>query len=156
MLTPARAFDLRACRPVRDVRFRKRWAGLHPWCMCCGVPAEKAAWPGVQTHHLVRPGRSDESCNLLPLCDLCHRLTHGAAVRLHNGNLLPGLTLGMQFNVKKLRDPADWNPARLEELWARFLPDLEALPLVYGEQYACWRPWESIVVQQTEMKGVKL
>ncbi len=135
-----RSFALSDCRPVRNARARKRWADAHPYCLCCGIPAERAPWPYCQTHHLVKPGRSDEDCNYLQLCNQCHSLTHGACVRLHNGNVLPVLTLGMQFELKRLRDPSAWNPQRLEQLWARHLPDLETLPLVYRGEFQCWRP----------------
>lgn len=136
MTASARVFDLKRCRPVRDRAFRRGWAAAHPWCFCCGGEGD---WLGLQVHHLVKPGRSDEAVNLMMLCDFCHRATHGAILRGEDGWLWPNLTLGMQFALKQLREPDIWDQARLEELWGRYLPDLEDVPDVYLEMFAARR-----------------
>ena len=48
---------------------------------------------------------------------------------------LPTIPLGMALWVKKERDPANWNPERLAELYGQALPDLEELHEVYLESW---------------------
>lgn len=131
---------MRRAGVIRDTVFRAAWAFLRPWCQCCGVPSRQAAWPGIQTHHIIQGvGRSDEATNLLNLCAACHDVFHGARVKV--GNVyLPRITRGMLLRVKRLVDPDDFNAARLAELYGRPLPDEEELPACYRVEYCRWRP----------------
>lgn len=142
---PPRRFDLKACRPVRSKKRKQAWALAHAFCFACGVDAHSAPWPGAAVHHIIRPGRSDEEANLIVLCAECHSLTHGANVR-RKGKLLPHLSLGIQLNLKKLRDPRHWDPARLAQLWGRHLPELEAVPLLFLRAFVANRPGDRSIV----------
>lgn len=152
MVIPGREFDLKDCQPRKSKSSRRAYRVAHPYCLACGVPEERAPWPCLAVHHLVKPGRSDEPTNLMVLCHFCHLLCHGHTL---DGGLygfrwvigseqprvrMPSLTLGMQFNLKRLRDPSSWRPDRLAQLWGRHLPDLEALPEVFVSLYESWRP----------------
>jgi hypothetical protein len=114
-------------RPVRDPAFRRAWALLQAECCFCGQQRAYMPWPGPACHHLIRRGRSDEATNLALLCGRCHEFCHGARVRVE-GELLPGLSLGMQLACKRLADPSGYDPVRLAVLRGRCLPEEEALP----------------------------
>lgn len=130
----------------RDDGFRASWAVLHGWCQCCGVPQYRAAWPGLQTHHIIQGvGRSDEACNLLNLCSRCHDIFHGARVRV-DGVLLPRITRGMLIRVKRLLFPDEHDAERLAVLYGRPLPDEEELPAVYRVEYCRWQPGQGKAV----------
>ena len=58
-------------RPVKDPEAVRQWADGHDCCQVCGIDEHKARWvhiTGLQTHHIIKAGRSDEPCNLLRVC----------------------------------------------------------------------------------------
>jgi len=123
-----RTFE-KAC-PVRSPSVRQSWARERNFCQICGISGGLAAmhrWPGLETHHLIKTGRSDEGTNFLRLCSRDHRLAEGHQIR-ENGIVLPKLTLGNCLWAKSLRDPKEFDPVRLEKLYHRPLPDLEVIP----------------------------
>lgn len=132
-------------RPVKDAVFYRAWALAHPFCQCCGVPEAAAPnAPGcggisLSTHHIVKFKRSDEACNLLRLCQRCHDLAEMRSVRV-KGELLPLLYLSVVLTIKRVRDPDAWDPARLEILFGRPLPDPDPVPAFAEESYRRWRP----------------
>lgn len=133
--------------PVDDPAMYKQWAVDHPYCMACGVSAREAPFApncggiGLSTHHIIKPGRSDEKCNLLRLCKRDHDLAEGMRIRVR-GELLPVLTIGVCLTLKKVRDPGDWNPERLTELFRQTLPEMEAIPDVIQADWKRRHPWE--------------
>ncbi len=102
-----------------------------PSCMACGHTGD-GFLRRLTIHHCVRLGRSDDLCNLLRLCQRCHDRVHGGTK--------DWLTLPIQLSLKKLRDPAHWNPARLRELFLKNLPDLQPVPSEYLVEFEKWRP----------------
>jgi hypothetical protein len=124
--------------PVRDREAYDDYLRRHPYCQFCGVPAGRAPWPGLSRHHVVKFRRSDERCNLLVGCQRDHDLAELRAVRV-GGVLLPKLTLGVCLSVKRERDPANWDPARLAELFGRALPDPEPIPEFLRREWRRWR-----------------
>ncbi len=124
---------------VRDPEVCRDYAVTRRYCEVCGTPEAQAAWPGLSVHHLCQGAvRSDEICNLLVVCAICHGLAHGQTIRV-GGIPLPQLTKGVMFMAKKLRDPANWNEARLEELRRQACPALEAIPEYFAR---LWRHWK--------------
>jgi hypothetical protein len=118
------------CWPVCDVAFRHAWARAHPYCQVCGLGGRDATpdFPfGLQTHHLVKFGRSDEAVNLLKVCHVCHLRIELRPVRVR-GMLLAVLPLGVCLTLKAVRDQPDWDPARLTTLFGRRLPELLPVP----------------------------
>ena len=106
-----------------------------PWCQACGVSSQSAPFAphcgGVplSRHHIVKFKRSDDRTNILVLCHRDHQLAEGASIRDPRTRLLlPRLTLGICLSLKKLRDPREYDEARLTELYGRALPDLEPIP----------------------------
>jgi hypothetical protein len=114
---------------IKEAAARKEWGQEHVsgGCMICGI--KKADWRGFTVHHIRpgRDGRSDEPCNYLLVCGLCHDLCEGLAKRDNaTGLLVPTVPDGMQMTMKWLRDPDDWNLKRLAELsWGERLPLME-------------------------------
>lgn len=107
--------------PVRDVAGRREWEVRHNWCQSCGVSKDRAPWPGLSTHHVVRQGRSDEKTNWLRLCHRCHQRAEGLTVRV-NGVVLPKLTLANCLYLKRHHDPEEFDERRLAELYHQALP----------------------------------
>lgn len=127
---------------VKDKRAYTKWNKAHGFCMVCGIPAafaEKLRWPGLETHHIIKSGRSDDAANLLRTCKRDHDLCEGHSIRGENGELLPNLTMGMILTIKQLRDPEAWNPERLHELRGQALPDLEPCPAVFLLEFDEWQ-----------------
>lgn len=122
---------------VKDPVFYRDWAVAHPFCQGCGIGARRAPFPGLSTHHLVKPGRSDEPCNLLRLCHRCHERAEGVRVATPE-RVLPPVLPGVWLNVKRLREPADWDPARLEQLLGHALPRLETVPVDLARSWLRW------------------
>ena len=56
-----------------------------------------------------------------------------------SGELLPFLKLGIVLTIKKLRDPLNFDPDRLQVLLGERLPDLEPLPAFLAADWNSWR-----------------
>ena len=136
-------------RPVKDREAVRRWAERHDCCQVCGIDEHKARWvglTGLQTHHIIKAGRSDEPCNLLRVCERCHRIIEGESVPDENGGHWPRLTLAHVLHCKREHDPQEYNPNRLTVLWrnrqhsAAFdpLPRPEPLPETYIAERMQW------------------
>ena len=114
--------------PFRDSKARLEWARRQlPCCMACGRFSGKwqSEWLVMTTHHIIKPGRSDEPCNLIRLdwfC--CHQLAEGVPVCL-NGKLLPVLKLAHILWLKRRANPEEFDPERLRELLHENLPEPE-------------------------------
>lgn len=127
---------------VRDPDARNRWRNERDRCYVCGIPTWKMygerfpAW--MQVHHIIKPGRSDEPCNLFAVCARCHRVIEGERVPCGKRVYLPKLTLGMVLTIKQAADPDEWNPDRLVALYHRLLPDREFVPEYYLEERDRW------------------
>lgn len=128
-------------RPVRDEEFRAAWSARHDYCQACGVHGNNAAWPGLSSHHIVKPGRSDECVNLLRLCGTCHSLAELLTVRV-NGQALPRLPWEVCCTLKMLREPEEFDSHRLATLAKRLTLDLPPVPLVIEMMYRKNRPWD--------------
>lgn len=115
--------------PTYDPVGRREWALLRMRCQAClkGWREAGADIMGLTVHHIIKPYRSDEPCNYLLLCHLCHDLAEGRRYRV-DGKLLPKLSIGICLTIKKEADPEEWNAKRLEELYGQTLPDMEPLP----------------------------
>ena len=125
---------LNKSKPVHDKARRQSWADEHECCACCHWNYYSGYGNWLTTHHLAngKYGRSDEECNLLRLCERCHRLAEMENVRQSNGVLYPKLTLGIVLTLKLESDSEHYDPARLCELMHRAsLPDLEPVPEVF-------------------------
>lgn len=130
--------------PVKDRNALEQFALAVPYCQGCGRRwGQKCWWFGrvvLHIHHLVKDGRSDEPCNLMRLCGMCHGLCHGLRIRNpKDGQLLPSLQdFALQLGLKRFRDPERWNPVRLAELLGRNLPEPAPVPgyfdLMWAEQ----------------------
>lgn len=114
-------------RPVDDPAGYKEWAQAQTSCHCCGINA------GLTTHHIVKPGRSDEPCNLLRLCMRCHDLAEGRSIR-QGGKLLPKLTLAHCLWLKREREPESYDRPRLARLYHRKLPRAAKPPAILTGQ----------------------
>lgn len=123
--------------PVRDPEARQAWAYRHPYCTACGIDAVAAyreRWPGLECHHIVKPGREDSACNLLRLCHRCHSLAEGLSIRV-DGVLLPKLPLAVCLTIKLVRNPDEFDAVRLAQLYHRALPEMEPIPAVIEAEY---------------------
>ncbi|MEI8376577.1 MAG: hypothetical protein WCJ35_27485 [Planctomycetota bacterium] len=135
--------------PVKDQEAFRQWAERHDCCHVCGIDEHKARWvyiTGLQTHHIIKAGRSDEPCNLLRVCERCHRIIEGESVADENGGYWPHLTLAHVLNCKQENDPQEYDPDRLTVLWRNRertvdfdpLPPPEPLPDVYIAERMQW------------------
>lgn len=133
-----REYALTPAKIVRDVKSYREWSVAHDRCQVCQRNQEDVRCDGefpylLQTHHLIGgAGRSDEPCNLLRLCPRCHEVYHGFRHR-RNGGYWPPITMGVMLMAKKLGDPDEWNPDRLEHLRHRAIPELEPIPQEYDD-----------------------
>ncbi len=136
-------------RPVKDPAAVRQWAERHDCCQVCGIDEPKARWVGItglQTHHIIKAGRSDEPCNLLRVCERCHRIIEGESVPDENGGHWPKLTLAHVLGCKREHDPQEYDPDRLTVLWRNRerspvfdpLPGPEPLPEIYIEERMQW------------------
>lgn len=114
--------------PCKDQVFYKDWSRRHnARCMACHITAGKAEfhrWPGLQTHHIVKPGRSHESANLIRLCQRCHELAEGKEWTGYvNDRRLrwPRLEIENVVWLKMLDDGAAVDLMRLSELLGRYV-----------------------------------
>ena len=114
--------------PIRNSQIRREWARRQlPYCMACGRTSGKwsGEWLVMTTHHIIKPGRADEPCNLIRLCWFpCHELAEGKLVR-REGRLFPPLTLAHVLWLKKRANHSEWDPERLRELLHENLPEPE-------------------------------
>ncbi len=112
------------------------WNRAHPFCQACGIPANPAIreMRPISTHHLIKKARSDEPANLVRLCHRCHDLAELLQVAD-----FPLLTLGILLTVKRLRDPAEYDPDRLVALLHKSLPDPEPIPEVFLTEFRRWQ-----------------
>ena len=135
---------------VRDRAMLRQWTKRHDCCQVCGIGWGDARWAGLaglQTHHIIKPGRSDEPCNLLRVCGRCHRIIEGERVPDDHGGHWPRLTLAHVLYSKRERDPQEYDPDRLVLLWrhrARMngfdpLPEPEPLPEAFLAERPHWR-----------------
>jgi len=135
--------------PVRDRERVRQWAAEHDSCQVCGIDEHTARWVGItglQTHHIIKSGRSDEPCNLLRVCERCHRIIEGEPVPDEGGAHWPRLTLAHVLHCKQELDPQQYDADRLTVLWrnrprtATFdpLPMPEPLPQAYLDERFQW------------------
>jgi len=135
--------------PVKDQQAVRQWADRHDCCQVCGIDEHKARCvqvTGLQTHHIVKAGRSDEPCNLLRVCERCHRIIEGESVPDGNGGYWPQLTLAHVLHCKQEQDPREFNSDRLTILWRNRqrtrdfdpLPPPEPLPDAYVAERMQW------------------
>lgn len=110
--------------PVRDLAARRLWAADRRHCYACGGGL------ALQTHHVAKPGRSDEVANLMRLCLWCHGSAEGETV-VRFGERQPKLTFSHCLWLKRAHDPHEWNPERLAVLYGQCLPELEEPPEYY-------------------------
>ena len=136
-------------RPLKDPEVLRQWADRHDCCQVCGIDEHKARWlqiTGLQTHHIIKAGRSDEPCNLLRVCERCHRIIEGESVPDEKGGHWPQLTLGHVLHCKREHDPQEYDPDRLTVLWRNRprtlgfdpLPRPAPLPEVYIDERVQW------------------
>ena len=136
-------------RPVKDHEAVRNWAERHDCCQVCGIDEYKARWiqiTGLQTHHIIKAGRSDEPCNLLRVCERCHRIIEGESLPDENGGHWPHLTLAHVLHCKQEQDPQQYDADRLTVLWRNRqrsldfdpLPRPEPLPAVYVDERMQW------------------
>jgi RNA polymerase subunit RPABC4/transcription elongation factor Spt4 len=134
---------------VKDAEARRLWAAGHDCCQVCGIDEHRARWVGItglQTHHIIKAGRSDEACNLLRACERCHRIIEGESVPDENGGHWPPLTLAHVLGCKQEHDPQEYDPDRLTVLWRNRqrspafdpLPPPAPLPAVYMAERLQW------------------
>lgn len=116
--------------PIADVHGRIEWAQAFDFCWVCRIPralTHRLRYPpGLQVHHIIKPGRSDEPCNYARVCSRCHQRIEGEWIVTPRGKRLGPISLGQVLWLKQKHDPENWNPERLCELFGReCLPDLE-------------------------------
>jgi hypothetical protein len=128
--------------PTQDEEFYRRWRQDHWFCQVCGIEdwnAVKFRSGPTTAHHLVKPGRSHESCNLIKLCTRDHDLAENRDWRgWINGQPIdyPHLTLGMLLTAKQRTEPQDIDIPRLEALWGRMGIELEPLPQIFLDEWS--------------------
>ncbi len=136
-------------RPVRDPEAVREWSDRHDSCQVCGIDDHTARWAqitGLQTHHIIKAGRSDEPCNLLRVCERCHRIIEGESVPDERGGHWPHLTLAHVLYCKQEHDPRQYDPDRLTMLWRNRkraidfdpLPPPEPLPEAFIAERIQW------------------
>ncbi len=123
-------------KAIKDKNILAEFARTFDYCWACGVPGHRALWPGLQIHHIVKPGRSDERANLSRLCNHCHCLAEGHSIRNDAGILWPWITLPRCLWLKKRIDPRNYDRARLQELYGQSLPRATKVPIVFLREWA--------------------
>lgn len=131
-------------RPVRDVAARQTWALQHSHCQGCGLPGIEAARQvmGLTCHHIIKPGRSDEPCNFLLLCQRCHDLAELRTIRDTQGRALPTLPWPVCLTLKRYREPECFDLARCLELRQTGAIELPPIPAFLEAHYRARRPWD--------------
>lgn len=102
--------------PIRDANFYKRWSLARTDCYFCGSRYREFDYPTprLHTHHIIGGyGRSDEPCNLVRACCMCHSRIHKTAK--------PWIELHEVLAAKKRIDPMEFNLERLSQLAGRRL-----------------------------------
>lgn len=94
--------------PIRDTDFRRQWSAEHNHCQVCWAEPLALQFGHLETHHLMT-GRSDEACNLLRVCVLCH-------LSIHAGRVEFPLSRWEAIEVKRLAEPDEFDAARLAAL----------------------------------------
>lgn len=125
----------------KDEEFYKAWCVARPACQVCGIDARTAVafrFPGLSTHHVVKPHRAHEACNLIRCCQRCHDLAEGKERAGYlNGTRVEyqRLTIGMCLTVKLRAEPWDVDLDRLQAIYGMRLPDPEPLPMLLLAEY---------------------
>lgn len=129
-------------KPVHDVKRRNLWMQERDRCAVCGIATwqmYRERWPfWLQCHHICKPGRSDEPCNFLPVCERCHRVIEGERVPCGKGIYCPPLPMGVVLWIKREMTSKEWRPGRLAELYHRALPELQEIPDFYLQERERW------------------
>jgi hypothetical protein len=125
----------------KDEVFYREWCAARTTCHVCGIDAYRATsfrYPGLSTHHVVKPHRAHEACNLIRCCQRCHDLAEGRVMMgWLNGVRVQyeRLTVGMCLTVKLREEPWDADAQRLEEIYGQRLPAPEPLPMLLLAEY---------------------
>jgi hypothetical protein len=114
--------------PIKDRAVLGEFALTFQYCAACWIGPNPFLSRKLEIHHVVRQGRSDERCNLLRLCNECHRLAEGETIRV-DGRPLPKLTLARCLFLKRESDPEYYVRWRLQQLYHKRLPQIQKLPL---------------------------
>lgn len=138
---------VRKVRPKKNAKMYAEWSSNHRHCQCCGIGAELASfvrWPGLSTHHIVKPGRVHTETNLIRLCQRCHDLAEGLDTPTwlpENGPKFyyPKLALAHVLWMKREHEPAEYDPARLAQIHMRPLPEPEPPPSVFLAEWEARR-----------------
>lgn len=88
----------------------------------------------LETHHIVKQGRSDEPCNLLRVCCQCHRVIEGEKASDELGPC-PPLKLEHVLWCKKQGDPQEYDRKRLAQLKHMALPSAKKPPQRYIDEF---------------------
>lgn len=100
--------------------------GFRDWCL-----------PRLDIAHIVGgPGRRHDRRDVWRACDGCHRISHGAHVRIREA-LAPMITLNHVLWVKKLFDPGYYDVPYLMSLRVKRCEPIEAeeLPAMYQAMF---------------------
>ena len=91
---------------------------------------------GLSPHHIVHgPFKSDEPCNLLLVCLLCHGQIHDSQY-VQDGERMPALKLEHVLWCKNQEDARTYDRCRLQRLHHGFLPRAAILPDFYLHERA--------------------
>ena len=122
----------------KDETLYRDWSHAHTWCQACGRTRRACDFRGLSTHHICKPFRSHEACNLLRLCGQCHDAAEGLRVPC-DGDYLPRLGVEICATIKLIREPEEFDGKRLIILLGRSF-DLEPIPDAIEEMYRGNRP----------------
>jgi len=121
--------------------FRDEWPICWACCWSPGVPDDTGMrWPGLETHHLIKPGRRNERWNLARLCHLCHMLAEGERVTIVHRQrrvALPKLDLAHLLWLKRRLDPKHYDRRAMASASLRLLPRPKKPPAWFNRQ-RCW------------------
>lgn len=101
-------------------------AEYHDWLYqsaSSGCWACRKARP-LERHHICKPRRYWNLCNLALLCRFCHAAAENERI-VHQGVRWPRLTLANVLWLKRENDPAHFDLDALAGIFAKALPDLE-------------------------------
>jgi len=112
---------------IKSQAVRRKFAGEFWHCWACGIcmsmrtpDIDYPRW--LETHHIVKRGRSDSRANLSRLCKLCHDVVEGLQVRLANGERMPPLPLSAVLWLKSRWDAEHYDRPLLAALAGRAVP----------------------------------
>jgi len=143
--TKGQAYDL----AMQDVRYT--FADEQDKCAACHRVRWRtygAEWFQLQTHHIVKQGRIHERCNLLRLCNRCHRLAELARIRRDDGTCWPTLKLAHCLTLKIESDLAYVDFERLEEIYHKCLPEALPVPEAFIAERGAGLGWYSRKAKQ--------